>query len=103
MGYLNLVSLVLGLIAWILPVVNLMRYQKQGHKNWTILAFISISCSAFSLLFQIFYNRHMVKMEDWSALMDVTGAVAVVSSLLLIVTIILNVITVIVYRDRISK
>ncbi|MDR7075816.1 hypothetical protein J2Y03_000804 [Neobacillus niacini] len=28
-GFLNLGSLVLGLMAWILPVVNLMRYKRM--------------------------------------------------------------------------
>lgn len=49
---------------------------------------------------QIFYNNHLVKIEDWSALMDTTGAVAFVSAVLLTVTIILNAITLIIYRNR---
>ena len=100
---LNLGSLVLGLIAWILPVVNLMRYEKQNQKNWVPLTIMSISACAISLCFQIFYNYHLVKIEDLSALMDTTGAVAFVAAVLLIVTILLNVITLIVYRDRAAK
>ena len=100
---LNLGSLVLGLIAWILPVVNLMRYKKHDHKNWVILSIMSISACAISLCFQIFYNNHLVKIEDWSALMDTTDAVVFVSSVLLIVTILLNAITLFVYRDRTAK
>lgn len=99
-GWLNVGSLVLGLIAWILPVVNLMRYKKHDDRNWIVLSVMSISACAISLSFQIFYNYHLVKIEDWSALMDTTGAVAFVSSVLLTVTIILNAITLIVYRDR---
>ena len=102
-GLLNLGSLVLGLIAWILPVVNLMRYKKHDHRNWVALSIMSISACAISLCFQIFYNYHLVKIEDWSALMDTTGAVAFVAAVLLIVTIILNAITLIVYRDRTAK
>ena len=102
-GLLNLGSLVLGLIAWILPVVNLMRYEKHNHRNWIALAMMSISACAISLCFQIFYNLHLVNIEDWSALMDTTGAVAFVAAVLLIVTIILNGITLIVYRDKAAK
>lgn len=40
---LNLGSLVLGLIAWILPVVNLMRYEKHDHRNWVTLSIMSFS------------------------------------------------------------
>lgn len=102
-GLLNLGSLVLGLIAWILPVVNLMRYKKCGHNNWFVLSIISISACAISLCFQIFYNYHLVKIEDWSALMDTMGAVAIAAAVLLIFTIILNVITLMVYCNRSVK
>jgi len=100
---LNLGSLVLGLIAWILPVVNLMRFKKHGNRNWVTFSVISISACAISLYFQIFYAYHLVKIEDWSALMDTMGAVAFVAAVLLIVTIILNAITLLVYRDRAAK
>lgn len=102
-GLLNLGSLVLGLIAWILPVVNLMRHEKRDHRDWIVLSIMSISACAISLWFQILYQDHLVKIEDWSALMDTTGAVAFVSAALLIVTIILNAVTLIVYRDRTAR
>ncbi|WP_249336681.1 hypothetical protein [Sporosarcina sp. Marseille-Q4063] len=96
-GLLNLGSLVLGLIAWILPVVSLMKYN---HRNWATLSVMSLSACAISLCFQIFYNYHLVKIEDWSALMDTTRAVAFAAAVLLIVTILLNGITLIVYREK---
>ncbi len=92
-GLLNLGSLVFGLIAWILPVVNLRRFKELDYRNWVTLSFMSISACAISLWFQILYNYHLVKVADWSALMDITGAVAFFSGVLLIVTIILNAIT----------
>lgn len=39
---------------------------------------------------QIFYTDHLVKIEDWTALMDISYAVARVSLILLIITLILN-------------
>lgn len=99
----NLGSLILGLFAWILPVVNLMRYGKRDHRNWIVLSIMSISACAISLCFQIFEINYRVKVEDWSALMDTMSVVAFVSAVLLIVTIILNVITLIVHRDRTAK
>lgn len=101
--WLNIGSLVIGLIAWILPVVNLMRYKKHYNKIWVALSIMSFSACAISLCFQIFYTYHLVKIEDWSALMDTTGAVAFGAVVLLIVTIVLNSITLIVYRDRTAK
>ena len=100
MGLLNVGSLVLGLIAWLLPINNLAKSKKRNHDNWAVLSVMSISACAISLCLQIFYNNHLVKIEDWSALMDTTGAVAFVSAVLLTVTIILNAITLIVYRNR---
>lgn len=102
-GLLNLGSLILGLIAWGLPVVALMRYKNREGRNWVTLSIISISACAISLCFQILYNNHLVQIEDWSALMDTTGTVALVAAVLLIVTIILNTITLIVCRDRTTK
>lgn len=102
-GLLNLGSLVLGLIAWILPIVNLTRNIKQENKNWIAISIISISACATSLCFQIFYNYHKVIVEDWGALMDTMYAVMFASAVLLIVTIILNTITLIIYRGRTAK
>ncbi|MBS4210000.1 hypothetical protein [Bacillus sp. FJAT-50079] len=101
-GLLNLGSLVLGLIAWTLPLVNLIHYKKNDNKNWAAFSIISISACAISLCFQIFYHYHLVKIEDWSALMDITGAVVFAATVLLIVTIILNSLNLIVYRKGTS-
>ena len=100
---LNLGSLVLGLIAWILPVVNLKRYKKRDNKNWIVLSVMSLGACAISLCFQILNIHYLVTIADWSALMDTIGAVAFVAAFLLIVTIILNVITLLIYRDRTEK
>jgi len=85
--WLNLGSFVLGLIAWILPVAALVRRRKA---NPVALSLASVSACAVSLCMQLFYADHLVKIADWSALMDTSRAVAMVSALLLAVTAILN-------------
>ncbi|QQZ08679.1 hypothetical protein [Heyndrickxia vini] len=100
---LNVGSLVLGLIAWILPIVNLLREKKQEYKKWVVLSIISISACAISICFQVFYSYHLVKIEDISALMDTIGAVAFASAVLVTVTILLNAITLFVYRDKTQR
>lgn len=102
-GLLNLGSFVLGLIAWIIPIVNLMRDKKQENKNWIALSLMSISACSISLFFQIYYIYHKVTIEDWGALADTIYAVALTSAILLIVTIILNTITLNIYRHRTTK
>lgn len=99
----NIASLVLGLIAWIVPVINFLRFKKNSHNNWAALTVLSISACAMSLCFQIFNIYQLVRIEDWSALMDTMGAVTFVSAVLLIVTILLNVCMLIVNRERAVK
>lgn len=100
MGLLNIGSLVLGLIAWILPAANLMRNNRENQGNRLIIGLVSMSACVISLLFQIIYNYHLVKVEDWSALMDTTRGVVVAATVLILVTIILNAINLTVYRKR---
>lgn len=99
-GWLNVGSLILGLIALALPIVNLSREKKEGNKAWVILSVISLSACAISICFQTLYTSYLVNIQDWSALLDTQKTVAIVSGLLLIVTIILNVLTLVVYRDK---
>lgn len=96
-GWLNLGSLILGLAAWMLPVVNLMQHNKANFRNWVVFSVASVSACAISLCMQIFYTNHLVNLADWSALMDISQTVALVAALLLTLTIILNAITLFVY------
>lgn len=89
-SFLMLGSLSLGLIAWILPVVSILRYKKNNIING-LICLISPAACAVSLCFQIIYNYHLVKIGDWSALLDTSGASTMASAVLLTVTIILNI------------
>ncbi len=102
-GWLNWGSLVLGLVAWILPVVNLMQHDKADHRNWVAFSVASVSACAIALCLQIFYTSHLVKIEDWSALMDISDALVLVATILLVVTLILNAITLVVFTRKPSK
>lgn len=89
-GWLNLGSLLLGLIAWALPVIGLMRRNKPGRGRRVVFSAVSFGACAVSLCMQLFYTDHLVKIEDWSALMDTSHATALAAATLLIVTVILN-------------
>ena len=97
---LNNGSLVLGLIAWILPIINIIKYKNHNNKNCITLSVISMSACSISICFQIFYNNHLVNIMDWGALMDTISFGAFLASVLLVVTIILNVITIFIYNHR---
>jgi cytochrome c oxidase subunit 4 len=103
MAWFNVGSLILGLSAWILPIINLIKQNKAEHRNWIILLLISMSSCAISVLFQIVYQNHLTKIEDWSAIMDTIWAVMFVSTVLIVTTIILNLITIIKYSKINTK
>ena len=98
--WLNLGSLIFGLIAWTLPVLNLLRRNKENSRNWIVLCMASIGACAISLCMQLFYTDYLVKIEDWSALMDTSSAVALVAAILLAVTITFNATTLILYHRK---
>jgi len=99
-GLLNLGSLGLGLVAWILAIVNLINYRNKNNNNWAIRAVLSLSACATAIYFQMIYSNYLVKIEDWSALMDTAGAVNFVAGVLLAVTVLLNGITLVIYTKN---
>ena len=88
-GFLNLGSIVFGLIAWILPIIYFFRRAPAAGYP-AVFCGASFWACALALCMQIIYTSHLVKIEDWSALMDTSHASAGVSVLLLVVTVILN-------------
>lgn len=86
---LNLGSLILGLISWVVPI---MRIGLKTKKNITShCSIISFSSCATSLLLQIFEIKNRVNLEDWTAIMDTIDTVALESVVLVAVTVILNI------------
>jgi len=102
-GLLNLGGLLFGLVAWLFPIVNLAIVNKTENKNWVVFSIASVSACAVSLCMQLLYNSYLVRIKDWSALMDTAKPVVYVSLVLLVVIITLNTITVVVYRKNSVK
>lgn len=88
-GVLNLGSLALGLIAWIVPVRYMARRAAGGRRTGRP-AVVSLGCCALSLWLQIWYSHHLVEIQDWSALLDTSGAVHKAAAVLLGITLLLN-------------
>lgn len=86
---LNLGSLILGIIAFTIPI-TLLIFKKDYQKNAAAGIYISLLSSLVSLFMQILYTKHLVDIEDWSALMDTQGAVVFAALVLIIVTMVLN-------------
>lgn len=102
-GLLNVGSIGLGLVAWFLPIICLLQIKNIAFKKWGLLTCLSFSACAIALIFQMYYNYYLVKIEDWSALLDTTEAVIFAASVLLSVTILLNSITIIVFGKKASN
>ena len=96
-GLLNFGSLLLGLLAWILPLIGLAKCKTNG-----VFILTSVSACAISLFMQILYTNYLIGIEDWSALMDTSRAVMLASSILVVVTIALNLIMLLVGRIKSS-
>lgn len=99
-GFLMLGSLVLGLISWILPIANIGRYKRNYNKNWAIYSIVSISACAVAICLQVMYSNYITELRDWSALMDTIPTSTKLSITLLIVTLILNGISVYAYHSK---
>lgn len=89
MGWLIIGSLVLGIVAWILPLLNLSRAQ-ANVKRWITYSFLSFICCGMAILFQLIVQNLFVEIEDFTALMDITGTSVLAASVLFLVTIVLN-------------
>ncbi len=96
---LNIGSLILGIIAWAIPIISIINKKRAKESNWAVFSLTSIGACGISLFFQILYNHHLVEIQDWSALMDTSRALTFASIVLLAITMILNILNFNIYRS----
>lgn len=87
---LSLGSLLLGLIAWIIPILSMKRSVKYGIKKCYNSIIVSFSACIASLCLQFFEINHRVEIEDWSGIMDTIGTLKWVAVILAVITLMLN-------------
>ena len=85
MRLLNIGSLILGLAAWLLP---LLAIGKRDRFSFCCLG--SFGCCILSLLFQLIEIKRRVVLEDWSALMDTMHAVVLAAVVMVVVMVVCN-------------
>jgi cytochrome c oxidase subunit 4 len=90
MGWLNVGSLILGSIAWTLPVIGFLFFRKKYPQPSFGLVALSFAACAIAIFFQMMYNQYLIDINDMSALLDTSKATTTISGILLIFTAILN-------------
>lgn len=99
----NFFSIILGLVAWGISLVSLLGWlKKQKSTKWVRFSMISFSACAIAICLQIFYINFLVNNGELASVADTVGTVAVVSAILVSVTILLNIITFILYRGKLT-
>lgn len=89
-AWLNIGSLLLGLNAWVIPIVSLIKGYRKNTQRMPSLTLMSMTSAILSLWLQILYNYYLLQIADWPALLDTTGAVVFIAFILLVGTIFLN-------------
>ena len=82
----SVVSLSLGLIAWILPIVYLFIRKRRDFFTCG-----SLTCVVFSLYFQLREVARLTDQGDWSSIEDTIHAVVFAAGVLIFLTLILNI------------
>ena len=82
----SVVSLSLGLVSWMLPIVYL--FVKKRRDFFTCG---SLTCVVFSLYFQLREVARLTDQGDWSSIEDTIHAVVFAAGVLIFVTLILNI------------
>lgn len=95
-GLCNAGSILLGLAAWTIPLLQLSRLRRDGAAGGVV----SFSLALVSLALQFFEILDRVEAGDWSALMDTVPALTLVVVLFSGISILLNVAAVRYERHR---
>ena len=82
----NLLSIGLGLVSWVLPLLYLCIKKRREFFTCG-----SLMCVVFSLYFQIREIMRRADLEDWAAIEDTINGVAFAAAGLIAVTLILNI------------
>lgn len=103
MGILNIISLILGIVAWSLPLISLTKIKNINSKNFIIFSMLSFAFTVLSLYFQFVYINYLLKKDDWAAIYDTNNAVLFCCTVLITVTFGLNLINFIILKFNKSK
>ena len=84
--YLNIGQITFVLLAWILPIIKLIK----PSKNWVMFLLVSLASAGASLCMRLLYSDYLVYISDWSALMDTSNFMTILSCVLFLGALLLN-------------
>lgn len=97
--FFNLGSIVLGIISWIPPAIAMHKYKSNGEKHRTF-CILSFSFCLASMYLQFFEINHLVQIQDWATLMDITATLRWIAVVLAVITILLNTVVYVLYKEN---
>ncbi|MBE5976123.1 hypothetical protein [Lacrimispora xylanisolvens] len=97
------ISIILGFVALLLPLAILPLRNKINYPIYTALTVASFISCAFSICAQLFSTSYLVNAKDWSALMDTSHGIALISVWLVCVTSVINIAVSLVYFSTNKK
>ncbi len=100
--WLNVGSVVLGLCAWGLPFVAMTRFRMNKVLQGMYSIYASLLCAIGALLGVVLYRNDLIRIEDWSALLDTAGGFYFASVILVVITVCLNSIA-LAFKTKIHK
>lgn len=97
-----MLSLLLGLLAWLLPMLALTQHallKRWLGKYWVSLTlFVSMTACTLAIWFELYAQYKRLLSKDYSAMLDIFPSSVKFGLFLTIVTVILNVL--LLYRSR---
>ena len=84
--YYNIGSLAIGFTAWVLGFIGI-----RAEKRKSLYQLSSFTCYCTALLLQFHELKRRCALNDWSAVDDTIGAVTFAASVLIVITVLLNI------------
>ena len=86
----NLVSVILGVLAIVIPFIGLKLFKKSSLGKQVIFFTVSFTLCNLSVVMQILEFKRKTEIGDYAAILDTAGATATVSIVLMIIIAVAN-------------
>lgn len=86
-------SLLLGILAWILPIIGIGVQFATKKKQAVLFNIISLVCCVLAIFLQMILTASLVYRENWGTLRDLYKAEVFVSGVLILGTILANILS----------